>query len=193
VRSSTSGSASWSSYGDAGSGTGFLSLTATDGYVYAMRNDGVVRYATTSSGVWGSKGDVGSGLGWVALASYNDEMHVYAMSNERAVYRSSSGTSTSWSSWAAAASAPNSWVGLGITSTYLFALRADGRVDRATIGDSPSWSEEHGDAGTDSVFVALATAIPEFTTLLLPIASVIFIMSWNYRRRRACTLEDNDD
>jgi hypothetical protein len=111
-------------------------------------------------------------------------MHLYAMSNERAVYRSSSGTSTSWSSWASAASGSHSWVGLGITSTYLFALRADGRVDRATIGDSPSWSEEHGDAGADNAFVAFGTAIPEFATLLLPIASVIFIVGWNYRRRR---------
>ena len=184
VRSSTSGSASWSSYGDAGSGTGFRSLAATDGYVYVMRNDGTVRYATSSSGVWGSKGDVGSGLGWVALASYNDEMHLYAMSNERAVSRSSSGTSTSWSSWASATTGSDSWVGLGITSTYLFALRADGRVDRATIGDSPSWSESHGDAGADNAFVALSTAIPEFATLLLPIVSVLFIVGWNYRRRR---------
>ena len=184
ARTSTSGSASWSSYGDAGSGTGFLSLAATSDYVYAMVNDGTVRYATSSSGVWGSKGDVGSGLGWVALASYNDDMHLYAMSNERAVYRSSSGTSTSWSSWASADSGSASWVGLGITSTYLFALRADGRVDRATIGDSPSWTEELGDAGSDNAFVAFGTAIPEFATLLLPIASVILIVGWNNRRRR---------
>ena len=183
VRTSTSGSASWSSYGDAGSGTGFLSLAATSDYVYAMANDGTVRYATSSSGVWGSKGDVGSGLGWVALASYNDDMHLYAMSNERAVYRSSSGTSTSWSSWASADSGSASWVGLGITSTYLFALRADGRVDRATIGDSPSWTEELGDAGSDNAFVAFGTVIPEFATLLLPIASVILIVGWNRRRR----------
>ena len=105
------------------------------------------------------------------------------MSNERAVSRSSSGTSTSWSSWASTVSGSDSWVGLGITSTYLFALRADGRVDRATIGDSPSWSEEHGDAGADNAFVAFGTDIPEFATLLLPIASVILIVGWNYRRR----------
>ena len=53
------------------------------------------------------------------------------------------------------------------------------------------WSEEHGDAGADNAFVALGTAIPEFATLLLPIASVILIVGWNYRRRRA--LEEHDD
>ena len=57
-------------------------------------------------------------------------------------------------------------------------------IDRATIGDSPSWSESHGDAGADNAFVALGTSIPEFATLLLPIVSVLFIVGWNYRRRR---------
>ena len=116
--------------------------------------------------------------------NFSHNLNSVAPLSRRAVSRSSSGTSTSWSSWASAASGSDSWVGLGITNTYLFALRADGRVDRATIGNSPSWSEEHGAAGADNAFVAFGTDIPEFATLLLPIVSVIFIVGWNYRRNR---------
>ncbi|MDP6659160.1 MAG: hypothetical protein QGH21_05425, partial [Candidatus Poseidoniia archaeon] len=40
-------------------------------------------------------------------------------------------------------------------------------------------------AGDDEIQVLENTAIPEFTTLLAPIVSVIGIVAWNYRRRQS--------
>jgi len=73
----------------------------------------------------------------------------------------------------------------------MFVIRSDGRVDRASIGSSPTWSEEHGDAGDDNAFEAITSSIPEFSTILLPIASVFAIVMYNYRRRiSGSVLED---
>jgi len=135
--------------------------------------------------------DVGVDSNWVSLGVYDDDGYVYAMNNVREVYRASSGSSTSWSSWASATTGSASWVGLTITEDYMFVIRSDGRVDRASIGSSPTWSEEHGDAGDDNAFEAIASAIPEFSTILLPIVSVCAIVMYNYRRRiSGSVLED---
>jgi hypothetical protein len=40
-------------------------------------------------------------------------------------------------------------------------------------------------AGDDEIQVLENTAIPEFTTLLAPIVSVLGIVLWNYRRRES--------
>ena len=182
MRSSVS-SFYWTSWGDVGTDTAWVDIVVTEDYNYVLSAEGRVRYSQDSSSTWGNKGDVGVDSNWVSLGVYDDDGYVYAMNNVRAVYRASSGSSTSWSSWASATTGPASWVGLTLTEDYIFVIRSDGRVDRASIGSSPTWSEEHGDAGDDNAFEAITSAIPEFSTMLLPIASVLAIVMYNYRRR----------
>ena len=183
VRSSVS-SAYWTSWGDVGMDSAWVDIVVTEDYNYVISAEGKVRYSQDSSSTWGNKGDVGVDSNWVSLGVYDDDGYVYAMNNVREVYRASSGSSTSWSSWASATTGSASWVGLTITEDYMFVIRSDGRVDRASMGSSPTWSEEHGDAGDDNAFEAItSSSIPEFSNLLFPIASVLAIVMYNYRRR----------
>ncbi|PXF18214.1 MAG: hypothetical protein CXX76_02045, partial [Methanobacteriota archaeon] len=68
--------------------------------------------------------------------------------------------------------------GARINVVLAFDIDADGYTDIAVAIDST-------DNGLETVEIAvLENAIPEFTTLLAPIVSVIGIVLWNYRRRQ---------
>ena len=115
------------------------------------------------AGSWSSKGDVGSGTSYVSIAAYRGSSYVYVLSNDRAVSRATTGTSSTWSSWASAGNDDTSWVSLTMNDDYLYAIRNDGRVDRATISGGPSWTEEHSDAGSDLSFLGIEVEVPEFS------------------------------
>ena len=51
---------------------------------------------------------------------------------------------------------------------YVFALRADGRVDRATQDATPTWSEAYGEVGDDGA-AGLDTVVGELAFMLLPV------------------------
>jgi len=92
------------------------------------------------------------------------------MRNDRSIERSLTGTSSTWSTnWAGDPDEDTSWTGLSSDGDYLYALRVDGRIDRATIGSSPSWSASHGDVGSGISFDKIDNPIPEFMTLMVPI------------------------
>ena len=59
-------------------------------------------------------------------------------------------------------------------------LGADGNIWKDLVFGLDS---DTADASDDEIQV-LQNAIPEFTTLLAPIVSVIGIVLWNYRRRQ---------
>jgi len=69
---------------------------------------------------------------------------------------------------------------LDIMAIVVMDLGADGNIWKDLVFGLDSVT---ADAGVDEIQV-LENAIPEFTTLLAPIVSVIGIVLWNYRRRQ---------
>jgi hypothetical protein len=182
VRTSATGTSSWSGHGDAGSGDSWVAIAADDnGDLYALRSDGAVVRATTASTTWNSKGDAGPGLAWVDLSASDGNDNVYALRADRAISRSSTGASSTWSSWATA-DGDDSWVSVATDGNYVWALRNDGRVDRATIGATPTWSTSYGDAGTDTGWEDIAVPIPEVSSLMLQALLTIILIQWVRRR-----------
>ncbi|MDP7007793.1 MAG: hypothetical protein QGG57_06395, partial [Candidatus Poseidoniia archaeon] len=70
---------------------------------------------------------------------------------------------------------------LDIRAIVVMDLGADGNIWKDLVIGLDSGT---ADSGVDEVQV-LQNAIPEFTTLLAPIVSVIGIVAWNYRRRQS--------
>ncbi len=173
---------------DCGQDTSWCSIASDGTWVYALRNDGIMVYSSTTVGSWSSKGDVGTGSAWTSLATISGSTYVYAMMNDRSVSRSLAGSSTTWSSWAPAGD-DTSWVSIAITTNYLFALRRDGTVDRATLDASPAWTLAHGVVGSGGM-VGLDTVIGEFLVLLLPVIIVLVVPAATRRvkglRDRGC-------
>ena len=179
MKSPTS-SASWTSFGDAGDDTSWVSIACDiNGYLYALRKDGTVKYAT--EGTWQSKGDAGSDTSWVSITAFSGNGYVYAMKNDRTINRSQAGTSSTWTSWASAG-LDTSWVSIACNADYVYVLRNDGRVDRAYISNG-TWNSPKGDVGTGTHYQAITIPIPEFFLIIVPIVSIIVIFSY-YRKRK---------
>ncbi len=177
------------SWGDCGSDTSWVSLASDGTYLYALRADGTTAYSSVSTASWSSKGDAGTGGSWVSIGTLSGETYVYAMRNDRSVYRSLTGTSTTWTSWAPAGS-DTSWVSIAVSPNYVFALRSDGRVDRATQAPSPVWNTSFGNLGDDGA-VALDTIVSELAFMLLPIFMLVAVTHFNRRRRNKSNSRSN--
>jgi hypothetical protein len=186
VQRSPVGSASWTaSGGDVGDDTSWVGLAADDsGRLYAIRRDGTVATAGESSWTaWASKGDAGSDTSWVSICAFDATGGVYALRNDRVVYTCQAGTSTTWSSWGSAGS-DTSWVGIAADDTYVYALRSDGRIDRAVIIVN-TWTGGVGDAGPGNYFVGISTRlVSEFQQVVLPFAVAFIVFIYSKRRQR---------
>jgi len=166
-----------------------VSLASDDnGYVYALRRDGVVVQNRPRTTTWGSKGDAGDGNAWVAICAFNSSGQIYAMSANRTIVRCDIGTSTTWSDWASRGS-DYSWVAIAVNDTHVLALRNDGRIDRATIKATPTWSTAFGDVGTDTAWTDLSLPIPEVTSVVLQAVITIALI---FAIRRRFTGKDQD-
>ena len=185
MKSSTS-SASWTSFGDTGVDTSWVSIACDIGeYLYALRKDGIVSYTTETSGTWNDKGDAGDDYSWTSITAFSDPGYVYAMRNDRSIYRASTGTSSTWISWANSGS-DTSWTSIASNADYIYVLRNDGRVDRVKISDG-SWTSPKGDVGTGTHHQAITVPIPEFLAIILPIISIISIFSF-YKKKEKCKI-----
>ncbi|MCI0497085.1 MAG: hypothetical protein L0Z54_02170, partial [Thermoplasmata archaeon] len=122
---------------------------------------------------WDTKGDCGSGTAWTSIGALAGVPHVYAMRNDRYVARSLAGSSNAWSAWAPAGD-DTCWVSIAVSPNYVFALRADGRVDRATQDATPTWSEAYGDVGDDGA-AGLDTVVSELIFILLPVIVLVVV------------------
>jgi len=58
---------------------------------------------------------------------------------------------------------------------YLYVIRNDGRVDRATISGEPTWTESHSDAGSDFSFLGIAVEVPEFSFSIYLVLGLLFV------------------
>lgn len=176
IQRSPLGAASWTTSGaDAGTDCSWVGISSDDANrIYALRNDGTVR--TTSEGswmLWFSKGDAGADTSWVSICAYNSTGGaVYAIRNDRTVRSSSPGLSSSWSDWASAV-IDASWTGIAADDSYVYALRSDGRIDRAKISGA-TWSEDLSDVGTGAFYAGITTLqVPEFGAMALPLLGML--------------------
>ena len=106
---------------------------------------------------------------------------VRAMRNNRSIARARTGTASSWAPWANAG-ADTSWVAIATDGTYIFTLRNDGRIDRATRGSSPIWNAPYSDVGSGNSFVDMAIAIAEYELVIIPILLLIVIIDYRHRK-----------
>jgi hypothetical protein len=189
VQRSPTGAASWGAWGDAGTDTSWLGLAADQGgWLYALRRDGQVSYADSTTSTWASKGDVGTDHAWLSIAARSALGHVYVMNADRTVMRSPRGNNPAWTLWSAAPSGGDiSWMGIAVDDSYVYALRNDGRVDRAAVAEVASWTGAVGDAGPDTAFVGIATpAAAEALGLAVAAAGVSLVLILSRRSRQKC-------
>jgi hypothetical protein len=66
-------SGTWGAFGDAGSDTSWVSISAWSTYVFALRNDGTVQRSPTGSADWTTFiGDAGTDTCWESIAAADD-------------------------------------------------------------------------------------------------------------------------
>ena len=74
-------------------------------------------------------------------------------------------------------------------------MRNDGRVDRATIQATPTWTVSFGDAGTDTGWAGFAVPIPEVTSMMLQTlltVGLVFLIRKRYVQGRTEPFDVND-
>ncbi len=176
-----------SEWGDAGEDASWSSI-ATDGtFVYALRLDGMASVRGVSGSSWTAKGDAGNGTSWVSMASSTASPYVYAMDASRAVCKSVGGTNSTWTDWAPSGHG-TAWISLAAGEYYVFALNANGTIDRALMATS-EWNTSYGTvdawamAGMDAVVFEQGDDIPELG-LLVPIFAILGIFIARRREQR---------